>query len=281
MEVDRIVPAQRVVIGDAELEVSDWGSGDPIVFVQTALIADALLPLAHQPPLADGYRKIVYYRRGYAGSRAAEKSASIVHEAEDARSLLTAMGIERTHLVGVSYSGAIALQLAADAPELVQSLILAEPPPLHTSHDAEFRSVNEELLALRRERGVDSALEHFGSRLFGDDWRRRLEDDLPGAVSQVERDAPTFFDSDIPALLGWRFGPADADRIRCPVLYIGGTDSGPWFAEVRDLVRGWLPHAEERVIQGAGHSLEITHAQEVGDALAAFLRQHPISPPRL
>jgi hypothetical protein len=34
----------------------------------------------------------------------------------------------------------------------------------------------------------------------------------------MERDAATFFDSDIPALLEWRFTAADAGRLLAPVL---------------------------------------------------------------
>ena len=32
--------ARLVAVGDAELAVCDWGSGDPILFLQTALTAD-------------------------------------------------------------------------------------------------------------------------------------------------------------------------------------------------------------------------------------------------
>lgn len=99
--------ARFVVVDDAELEVSDWGSGDPIVFVQTALIADELVPLATQPALRDGFRKILYHRRGYTGSRGLERAGSIGRDADDVRSLLSAMGIPRAHIVGVSYSGAV------------------------------------------------------------------------------------------------------------------------------------------------------------------------------
>jgi pimeloyl-ACP methyl ester carboxylesterase len=270
------VDARLVAVGDAELEVCDCGSGDPIVFLQTALVADELVPLANQPALA-GFRKLLYHRRGYGGSRGVEPSGSITSDAEDAWLLLASMGIPRAHIVGVSYSGAIGPQLAAAAPECVQSLVVSEPPPLHTSLGPEFRAANERLVRIRHDRGVGAALEEFMGLVVGSDWRRLVEDRLPGAVAQVERDAATFFDGDIPALLGWEFGPAESGRIACPVLYVGGTDSGPWFAEVRELVLGWLPHAEDVQIQGAGHSLEITHTPALADAVAAFLARHPIT----
>ncbi len=194
--------SSSIAVPGGSLEVFEHGSGEPVVFIQTALTADELLPVATEPPL-DGYRRIVFHRRGYAGSSAVEGPGSIAREVADCAAVLRALGVERSHVVGLSFSGAIALQLATDA--------------------------------------------------------------------------GTFFDVDLPALLAWEFTAADAARIGCPVLYIGGTDSGPWFAEVRELLLDWFPHAEDVLMEGADHSLALTHATEIADALAAFLRRNPVS----
>jgi hypothetical protein len=66
----------------------------------------------------------------------------------------------------------------------------------------------------------------------------------------MESDTATFFDIDIPALLEWQFTAADAGHVTAPVLYVGGTNSGPMFAEVRNLMMEWLPQAEEVMIRG-------------------------------
>lgn len=268
--------AQRRAVRDTQLEVFDWGAGEPVVFVQTALTADELWPVADAPPLRDGYRKILYHRRGYAGSSPVDGPGSITRDAADCGALLSGMGVERAHVVGVSYSAAVALQLAVDAPERTRSLTVLEPPPVHTSYGPEFRAASDRFVDVRRAHGPAAALEDFLSSLIGPGWRETVERLLTGAAAQIERDTATFFDTDIPALLSWRFGPADARRITCPVLHIGGTESGPWFAEVRRLVLRWLPHAEDVVIDGADHSLALTHAPEIAEALAAFLRRNPI-----
>ena len=92
----------------------------------------------------------------------------------------------------------------------------------------------------------------------------------------MERDSATFFDTDLPALLHWKFGADDARRIVCPVLYLGASDSGPWFAEVRELMASWLPQAQQVVIDGADLSFALTHAAQVADPLVGFLRRHPL-----
>jgi pimeloyl-ACP methyl ester carboxylesterase len=267
---------RRVAVDGAELEVEVRGTGEPVVLIQTALVANEFLPLASQPALADHYRVIRYHRRGYAHSSPVQGAGSIPRDAADVRALLAALGVARAHIVGVSYSGAVALQLAADAPSWVHSLALLEPPPVHVPSAAQFVTATTQLLEDSHAHGPAVALDRFLTRVIGPDWRAVIERTLPGAADQMQQDTGTFFDTDIPALLAWRFGAEDARRITQAVLHIGGSESGRWFAEVRDLMLTWLPQAEDVVLAGADHSLALTHPAEVAAALVAFLRRYPI-----
>ena len=65
-----------------------------------------------------------------------------------------------------------------------------------------------------------AALDRFMTTLVGTEWRAVSERNLPGSVETMERDAPSFFGSDIPALLSWCFDASEAARIQCPVLYV-------------------------------------------------------------
>jgi pimeloyl-ACP methyl ester carboxylesterase len=156
-------------------------------------------------------------------------------------------------------------------------LCLIEPPPVHIPSAGEFVSANQQLIEDHRLHGSAAALDRFLTRLIGPGWRREIERHLPGGVAQAEHDVGTFFATDLPALLAWRFGASDAGHITQPVLYLGGTASGPWFAEVRQLIRAWLSHAEEVMLTGADHSLALTHAPQVATAIASFLRRHHIT----
>jgi len=269
-------PSIHVTLPDAVLEVEIGGSGEPVVLIQTALTADEFLPLARQPDLRDDFQVILYHRRGYGGSSPVQGPGSIERDALDCQRLLAELQIDRAHVVGVSYSGAVALQLAASVPGCVHSLCVIEPPPVHTPSAGEFRAANAQLTEDYRLHGPAMTLDRFLTRLVGSDWRREIERYLPGGVAEAERDADTFFAIDLPALLSWRFGAEDARRISQPVLYVGGTESGPWFAEVRDLVLAWLPQAEDMVLAGADHSLALTHSAQVALAIASFLHRHPI-----
>lgn len=251
------------------------GAGEPLVLLQTALTADELRAVSQQPQIRDHYRLIQPRRRGYAGS-SATGPGSIPRDADDAAHVLAHLGIAGAHVVGVSYSAAVALQLAVTEPRLVHTLCLIEPPPLQVASAEEFRAACRRLIAQYRQEGAAATLEDFMSGLAGPEWRADLEQAIPGAVAATERDAPTFFESDLAALLAWRFSRTDASRIHQPVLYVGASDSGPWFAAVRELMLAWLPQAEDVVVPHANHSLAVTHAPQVAAALADFLRRHPL-----
>ena len=54
-----LVPANGV-----ELEVIIEGTGEPVLLIQTALLAEEFAPLTREPGLRDRYQLIRYHRRG-------------------------------------------------------------------------------------------------------------------------------------------------------------------------------------------------------------------------
>lgn len=266
---------KRVTVGDVDLEVEVMGDGEPVVVVQTALTADELRPLAERTALSGEYQVIHYHRRGYAGSGPLLRPASVAAEAADCRALMAALDVGPAHVVGVSYSAAIALTLASTAPESVHTLTVIEPPPVHVPSSPQFLAVTARLLETFRAKGAAVALDEFMTMLVGPDWRHESERDLPGSGAAMERDAVTFFESDIPAMLSWDFGAEEAATIRCPVLYVGGSESGPWFADVRARILHLLPQAEDTTVTGAGHLLALTHPADTARLLVDHLRRHP------
>ena len=167
--------------------------------------------------------------------------------------------------------------MAVDHPDLVHTPTLVEPPPVHGPGDATFRAANADLLGDRQARGPEAAVDRFLTGTMGPDWRGWLDGVVPGSSAQVLRDSRTFLDVDIPALLGWLFDTSTATGVRCPVLHVAGSDHGPFFDGVDDLIRRWLPHADQVTIAGAGHDVALTHPDALLEALVSFLARHPVS----
>jgi pimeloyl-ACP methyl ester carboxylesterase len=251
----------------AAVEVRVAGSGEPVLLIQTALDPAELVPLARE--LAGGFTAIDCRRRGYGSRGPLSRGRNIAGDAADCLAVLQAVGAVPAHVVGSSYSAAVALELAASAPEAVASLVLVEAPPIIGPRDEGFVMAAERLSDAYKHDGVTAALEEYTRAMGEPSWvaeRARLD---PGEVERIESDAATFFAADIPALLEWRF---DASRVMPhPVLSVGGADSPPMFAGVRAQIRSVFPHSDEVVVAGGGHAVAATHSHVVGACITDFL----------
>jgi pimeloyl-ACP methyl ester carboxylesterase len=130
-------------IAGGALETAVLGSGNPVVLVPTALTGDKLLPLAER--LRSRFRVIHYHRRGYGGSSPATAPGSVAQDSADCAALLEALGVHRAHVVGASYSAAVALQPAVDHPAVVHTLTA-----LHVAgsdHGSLFADVGDQIRA--------------------------------------------------------------------------------------------------------------------------------------
>jgi 3-oxoadipate enol-lactonase len=120
-------------VGDIKLFYEVHGSGDPLVLIP-GLGSDTRLFSTVVPRLADRHRVVVIDPRGGGQSDKPAGPYSIGQMTDDVAGLMGALGITRTHVMGYSMGGKIALQLAADHPDLVDHLILtaASAGPLVT-----------------------------------------------------------------------------------------------------------------------------------------------------
>jgi pimeloyl-ACP methyl ester carboxylesterase len=263
---------EHAKVNGVELEYEVVGSGEPMLLIHGAHIADALQPLVAEPAL-ERFRRIRYHRRGLGGSTrpVAAAPTSVAVQAKDAVGLLDHVGADRAHVVGHSLGGAIALELAARHPARVASLALLEPMLLMTPAGAAFGRVLAPLVD-RYEAGDAEAGVHGFLALVGDrNWRAIIEQTVPGGIAQAVKDAATFFETEVPGVPSWAFGPEQAAVITCPVLSVLGSDSGPLFAESRRLLHAWFPACQDADIAGATHLLPMEAPSPVAAAIAAFV----------
>ena len=269
----------RASLDGADLEYEVSGTREPVVFIHGAFIADTFRPLLAEPSLARHYRLILYHRRGYADSTRASGPVSVALQAADCRALLRYLGVERAHVVGHSYGGDVALQLALDTPGVVHSLALLEPGLMVGTSAKEYRESLARGVERYRQAGAKVVVEEFlQARWPG--YRAALDRVLPGAFAQAVADAETWFEHEVDGQLGWRFGEAEARRIGQPTLSVlGGESDALWsrFGETHRLLLGWLPHGESAVLPGTTHLMQIQDPRGMAEALAAFWARHPLT----
>lgn len=270
---------EHVEVDGVTLVYAVAGAGEPVIFIHGALIADVFQPLVREPNLANRYRLISYRRRGYADGTHGSRPVSIARHAADCRAVLAHVGVGRAHIVGHSFGGAIALQLALDAPEVVHSLALIEPSLMIGESGGPYREAL--MRGGERYRAVETAIvvdEFLEARSPG--YRPRLDAALPGAFAQAVHDAKIWFMFELPAQLDWGFGRDEARQIAQPTLsVVGGESARLWdrFGETHRWLLDSLPHAEAFVLAGATHLAQIEQPQRMAAGLAEFFGRHPIS----
>jgi pimeloyl-ACP methyl ester carboxylesterase len=265
-------------IGGITLEYEEQGSGDPVLFIHGALMAETYRPLMAEPALKD-YRFLGYYRRGYGGSSRHDGPLPVSGHAADALGLLRKLNAVPAHVVGHSSGAAIALQLALDAPEAVRSLALLEPALLDVPSGEALFGLLAPSVGINEGGDKAGAVDSFLSAVCGKHYRRVIDTRITGAFEQATTDADAFFTNEFPAVGEWAFTREQAARISQPVLSVLGANTGaaiglPTYTEIHERVLDWFPNARPLVLPEAAHLLQVENPQGMAEGLAAFLARN-------
>ena len=252
-------------------DYEERGSGEAVLLIHGGIISDAFAPLLREEILG-AYRVIRYRRRGHGGSPPVSPRPSFEDDAADAVALLERLGEKTAHVVGYSAGGAIAVQMAADAPHVVRSLVLLEPALQTASMAVEFDELVAPLVAMHRAGERGKAVHLFMKAATNADWRTQIEGAIPGAVERAEIDAAATFEGDLAAVRNWDFVDVRA-RIRQPVLHIAGSLTARRVESRTELLRSAVPATDEAVIEGADHAMPWTHPRELAQVIADFLHR--------
>jgi pimeloyl-ACP methyl ester carboxylesterase len=270
---------KRARVDGLELEYELRGSGEPVVLIHWGIGAVWAAPLLGEPALAERYTLLNYHRAGFAGSDRVDGPIGMADHAAHCHHLMQQLGIERAHVVGHSSSAVIALQLALDSPDSVQTLALMEPARPAPTTDVQAAFVRDFVApAMGQYRAGDraGAMDTFARGVFGPDYREPLERTLSGAVEQTVADADAFFGQELPALQQWSFTEDDARRITQPALAVRGERTAPTFPERLELLASWLPNVEPFELPNATHLLHVEQPHAMAEGLAAFYARHPL-----
>lgn len=267
---------EKANVNGVELEYEVTGSGEPVLLISTGPIADSFLPLVSEKTLAARYRLITYRQRQLESTNG-HSPVSFAQHAADAAALLGHLRIDRTHVVGHSTGAAIALQLAADHPELVHTLALLEPTLLSVPSAGAFFAKAEPALQAYGAGDHAGAVARFLSVVSSLEWetcRNVIEKHIPGGVARAIKNADNFFGSYLPALTAWQFGFEKAAPISQPVLSVVGTDTERLFVDSHELLHVWFPQVQDCRIEGVAHLLHMQQPEPVARGIAEFFDSH-------
>jgi pimeloyl-ACP methyl ester carboxylesterase len=250
--------AEHVVVNGIQTCVEVRGEGPPLL-----LIMGIWGELRAWDPLIErlsGFRTIAFDAPGIGRTGLPAVPLSLPGLGQFATGVLDAVGVRRAHVLGVSFGGLVAQQVAAREPERVDRLVLAS-----TLSGVLF--VPGEPSALLR------LLTPWSLRPRGDAgslWGGRLRHD-PALAARVGLRAP----DNLPAYLhrlsgltGWLGAPWG---IRCPTLVLTGDDDPIVPPANSRILASTLRNARVHVVHGGGHLVLFDSPAEVAPVISGFL----------
>lgn len=278
-------------IQGTRLEYTDAGEGRSVVFVH-GVLSDLRVWSQQVGPFSTTYRAVAFSSRRYFPNPpiADDVELPIPTLVDDLANLLRELDLAPAHLVGQSSGALVCLLLARREPELVRSLVLAEPPALpllgvtvpprpsqvlrllaqdpRTALDVmKFgaRGVGPAMRAFERgddERGVTAFVtavvgrDRFAS--WSDEKRQRLRDNVAAAKAVLRAGLP----------------PLDEEQVRrvsVPTLLVTGQQSAPVLHRITDRLQSLIPVAERVDIGDASHLMFEDRPDEFNQAVLDFL----------
>jgi len=225
--------------------------------------------------LRDRYRLIAIDLLGYGVSAMPGDGYSLGDEVRLVESVLAGelRPDERFHLIGHSYGGIVALQMAAQAQsQRVRSLTLFEPIAFHLlpaddADLAELESVRREIVDL-----LSAGDMHGGAGRFVDYWSGA------GAFAQLREERQSVLAAQVPKIL-LEFDAVVAEarnvaayrRIEVPTCLVAGLWSPQPAQRLTSMLADLLPHASCFEV-AAGHMAPITHPALVNPIFEEFIR---------
>lgn len=251
------------------LRTSVRGSGPPMLLI-TDLGASLDLGAPFERRLAaDGLQAISFDAPGIGQSTGYHWPRRMPGIARTVERMLDALGYERVDVLGVSFGGIVAQQLAHQAPQRVRRLVLAATGPgLGGVPGSPWALLS---LATPRRYYQPSYYRRIAGRTYGGAARRDPGALLHGSIASfVERPTVAGYFSQIYAISGWTSMPW-LWTLRQPTLVLAGDDD-PIVPLVNGRILAWcISGARLHVVRRGGHLFLLENPAEMARLVAGFL----------
>jgi poly(3-hydroxyalkanoate) depolymerase len=182
-------------------------------------------------------------------------------------SLVRQLGYDRVDVLGISWGGALAQQLAWQSPRLVRRLVLVSTATGSIMVPGRPR-VLAKMLTPRRFLDPNHAASVVGA-IYGGTARTR-PDRVLEALRGCTRPSSTGYVHQLVAGLGWTSLPW-LPMIRQPTLVMAGDDDPIVPLVNARILHSLLPHSQLHVYPG-GHVALVTEADDLAPVVARFLK---------
>ena len=221
------------------------------------------------PVLTKKYRVLRYDTRGHGGTEAPEGDYNLEMLAGDLLGLLDALGIDKTHFVGLSMGGMIAQTAALMSPQRFLSLALCDtssqiPPAAHATW--------HERIALARDKGMSALADGTIDRWFSEDFQKR-------ASAEVDKIRGMILATPVAGFCGCAAAITKLDVtdkisvITLPTLVLVGEDDPGTPVSAHEIIHERINGSRFIVLPKALHFSNVEQCDAFNDAVVSFLNE--------
>ena len=167
--------------------VLDGRADAPVVTLSHSLATDLSMWDPQLEALRSRYRVLRYDTRGHGGTDAPAGAYTLDQLADDAHALLSALGIARTHWVGLSMGGMIGQTIALKTPELFRSLVLCDTS---SRIPAEAKPLWQDRIKTAQTQGMEPLVASTIGRWFTPPFIEQRKDVVEGVRAMIRATPP-------------------------------------------------------------------------------------------
>ncbi len=252
-----------------------YGEGKPLILIMGIGYDSTLWGLHQVPAFSEHFKTIIFDNRDAGRSSNATKAYTIADMADDVAGLMDGLGIEKTHLLGLSMGGMIAQEFAIRYPKKLDKLVLTGTAA------ATARSKFDPISIWSYVKTKDAGGFMFAAQqfiwLFSESFNRNHEavdqtlrmlggNPYPVTAEAYQRQAEAYLKHDTLDRL---------NQVTAPTIVISGEQdrlTPPWICkEVADAI----PNAKFTMIKGEGssHVLPLERPNDFNQAVLSFLEE--------
>lgn len=271
---------KHIQAGDVSLAYVERGQGAPMVLLHGSGPTDLRTWGQQIEPFSQQYHVIAYSRRYHYPNPWLDDDSAVLStfiHANDLTALIAALQLGRVHLIGFSYGADIALRFAVKYPELLRTLVVAEPglnswlvslpggASLFAESAGALRTAKTEVQHGNFERGLQLFMAAVMGESTVDQIPSALYERLMANVRLIGYEQTEISES------ATDITRAEAATIHTPTLTLTGDESPAAFQLVSQELARWIPHAERAQINGASHLLHVMNPIDYNTTVLEFL----------
>ena len=239
----------------------------PVLTMSHSLATDNSMWDPTVPALTGRFRVLRYETRGHGQTDAPKGSYTLDQLADDAEALLEALGIARTHWVGLSMGGMIGQTLALRSPQLFLSLSLCDTS---SRMPAEGRSAWDDRIRTAESQGMEPLVEPTLARWLTEPFRKSRKDVVDQVATMIRSTPPAGYVGCCHAIKVLDLTDR-INAIKIPTVVIVGEDDPGTPVAASKVMHERIAGSKLEILKSAAHLSNMEQPDAFNRALTGFL----------